>query len=86
MLPKLYCPWTGARRDPRDVQSDPEGLLMWDGITPLKAAKKPVAEVVLKLDYKGYQSHKTDELTIMPYESINKLPLGAKLYLGDNDA
>lgn len=30
----LYNPWTGQPRDPRDVGSDPSGLLIDPGVTP----------------------------------------------------
>lgn len=35
----LFNPFTGKPRDPRDIASDPHGGLIWDGDTPLVAAK-----------------------------------------------
>lgn len=34
----MFNPFTGQPRDPRDIQSDPYGQLIWDGETPLQAA------------------------------------------------
>lgn len=34
----MFNPFTGQPRDPRDIQSDPYGQLIWDGETPLEAA------------------------------------------------
>lgn len=34
----LFSPFTGQPRDPRDVISDPRGLLVWDGEEPLRNA------------------------------------------------
>lgn len=34
----LFNPFTGTPRHPDDIKSDPHGLLVWDGETPLKAA------------------------------------------------
>lgn len=33
----LYNPFNGLPRHPDDIASDPEGRLLWDGTTPLRA-------------------------------------------------
>ena len=33
----LFCPFTGKPRHPSDIQSDPKGILVWDGEEPLRA-------------------------------------------------
>lgn len=38
----LFNPFTGKPRDPRDIASDPRGVLVWDGEKPLRAS--PPAE------------------------------------------
>lgn len=40
----LFNPFTGKPRDPRDIASDPRGILVWDGEEPLRAATPPKAE------------------------------------------
>lgn len=35
----LFNPFTGRPRDPRDIASDPKGILVWDGEEPLRAAE-----------------------------------------------
>lgn len=35
--PKLFNPWTGKPRDYRDIESDPDGKLMWDGVSPMQS-------------------------------------------------
>lgn len=41
----LFNPYSGRPRDPRDIQSDPEGILMLDPDEPLlAAAPTPPAE------------------------------------------
>lgn len=43
----LFNPYSGRPRDPRDIQSDPEGILMLDPGEPLlAAAPTPPAEAV----------------------------------------
>ena len=34
----LFNPFTGKPRRPEDIESDPRGVLIWDGEEPLKAA------------------------------------------------
>lgn len=36
----LFNPFTGKPRDPRDIASDPKGILIWDGEEPMLAAPK----------------------------------------------
>ena len=33
----LFCPFTGKPRHPSDIESDPKGILVWDGEEPLRA-------------------------------------------------
>lgn len=41
----LFNPFTGKPRDPRDIASDPRGILVWDGEEPLLAASpQPAAQ------------------------------------------
>lgn len=43
----LFNPYTGRPRDPRDIQSDPEGILVLDPDEPLRAyATPPAADAV----------------------------------------
>lgn len=35
----LFNPFTGTPRHPDDIKSDPDGFLLWDGESRLKAAK-----------------------------------------------
>lgn len=37
----MFNPYTGTPRDPRDIASDPQGLLIWDGETPLRPYVEP---------------------------------------------
>ena len=37
----LFCPFTGKPRHPSDIQSDPKGILVWDGEEPLRAYIPP---------------------------------------------
>lgn len=37
----LFCPFTGKPRHPSDIQSDPKGILVWDGEEPLRAYTPP---------------------------------------------
>ena len=37
----LFCPFTGKPRHPSDIQSDPKGILVWDGEKPLRAYTPP---------------------------------------------
>lgn len=39
----MFNPFTGQPRDPRDIQSDPYGQLIWDGETPLAPAHDVLA-------------------------------------------
>ena len=41
---------------------------------------EPIAEVFLKSNFSDYQTHCSDEKTIITYESIEKVPVGTKLY------
>lgn len=43
----LFNPYTGKPRDPRDIQSDPEGILMLDPDEPLHAAAPPATSAEL---------------------------------------
>ena len=43
----LFNPFNGRPRHPSDIQSDPAGILVWDGEEPLKAASRPTGEKVL---------------------------------------
>lgn len=36
----LFNPFNGAPRHPDDIASDPTGILVWDGETPLRAASR----------------------------------------------
>lgn len=36
----LFNPFTGKPRHPSDIESDPRGILIWDGEEPLRAAEK----------------------------------------------
>jgi hypothetical protein len=40
----LFNPFTGKPRHPSDIASDPGGVLIWDGETPLMAAAKTPPE------------------------------------------
>jgi len=42
-----FNPYTGAPRRPQDIASDPHGLLVWDGETPMLAATLPCKVVEL---------------------------------------
>jgi hypothetical protein len=42
----LFNPYTGRPRDPRDIQSDPEGILVLDPDEPLRAYAPPAADAV----------------------------------------
>lgn len=42
-----FNPYTGAPRRPQDIASDPHGLLVWDGETPMLAAAPPCKVVEL---------------------------------------
>ena len=42
----LFNPFTGKPRDPRDIASDPKGILVWDGEEPLRAASIVVGPVM----------------------------------------
>lgn len=37
----LFCPFTGKPRHPSDIESDPKGILVWDGEEPLRAYTPP---------------------------------------------
>ena len=46
----LFNPYSGRPRDPRDIQSDPEGILMLDPDEPIRAAHpEPSEETVSAL-------------------------------------
>lgn len=53
MTEKQYNPFTGEKRDPRDVQSDPLGKLIHDG-GPLMAAPKPLPTADEELEILKY--------------------------------
>lgn len=42
-----FNPHTGKPRRPQDIASDPHGLLVWDGETPMLAAAPPCKVVEL---------------------------------------
>lgn len=44
--PFLFNPYTGLPRDPRDIESDPEGLLIANGVRETIPAQKPVGYVL----------------------------------------
>ena len=37
----LFNPFTGKPRHPSDIESDPKGILVWDGEEPLRAYSPP---------------------------------------------
>ena len=37
----LFNPFTGKPRHPSDIESDPKGILVWDGEEPLRAYIPP---------------------------------------------
>lgn len=43
MKTMMFNPYTGRPRDPRDIQSDPAGLLMLDPDEPVRAAARPAS-------------------------------------------
>jgi hypothetical protein len=45
----LFNPYSGRPRDPRDIQSDPEGILMLDPDEPIHAA--PAAQPSADLEH-----------------------------------
>lgn len=68
-----YNPWTGARRHDRDIESDPQGLLILPPGEPILAAPKPAEPTALQRQEGG--SHYKD-LAIQPIEYIhaNNIP------------
>lgn len=47
MKTMMFNPYTGRPRDPRDIASDPAGVLMLDPDEPQRAASPPVASTAL---------------------------------------
>jgi hypothetical protein len=45
----LFNPFTGKPRRPEDIESDPRGVLIWDGEEPLKAAAPVPADEIDRL-------------------------------------
>lgn len=53
MRTMLFNPYTGKPRDPRDIASDPAGVLMIDPDEPLRPASPAVDPVREALEPKG---------------------------------
>ena len=45
----LFNPFTGKPRHPSDIESDPKGILVWDGEEPLRAYIPPAQRTWVSL-------------------------------------
>jgi hypothetical protein len=51
----LFNPFTGKPRHPSDIESDPKGILVWDGEEPLRAYTPQRTWVGLTDEEKGLE-------------------------------
>lgn len=51
----LFNPFTGKPRHPSDIESDPKGILVWDGEEPLRA-HKPAQRTWVGLTHDEYDA------------------------------
>ena len=74
----LFCPFTGKPRHPSDIESDPKGILVWDGEEPLRAytppaQRKPLTDEQIDAEFDAFASK-------FDHESNEWLDMGVDAY------
>jgi len=65
----LFNPFTGKPRHPSDIESDPKGILVWDGEEPLRAHKPAQRQWVGLTDEEIEQGCKESWVTEQAFQS-----------------
>ena len=74
----LFCPFTGKPRHPSDIQSDPKGILVWDGEEPLRAYIPPAQRTWVGLTDEEMYRHCPNWLSQADFKAL-MLHIEAKL-------